>query len=54
MAAMGKIMIVLDDLLEEKLRLYIANKYPTEPYGKLKSVIEEALREFLSKRERSR
>jgi hypothetical protein len=46
---MGKLVIIINDELEERLRRYIARKYPTETYGKIKQVIEEALTEYLQK-----
>jgi hypothetical protein len=46
---MVKIVIDLDDKLNEKLRQYINKKYPLMSYGKIKEVIEEALTGFLEK-----
>jgi len=46
---MGKIVVIIDDKLEERLRRYIASKYPTETYGKIKQIIEQALTEYLQK-----
>jgi len=48
---MGKLVIIIDDKLEEKLRRHISHKYPTETYGKIKQIIEEALTEYLQKME---
>ena len=48
---MGKLVVIIDDKLEERLRRYIARKYPTETYGKIKLVIEQALNEYLQKME---
>ncbi len=48
---MGKLVVIIDDKLEEKLRRFIAQKYPTETYGKIKRIIEEALTEYLQKLE---
>jgi hypothetical protein len=44
---MGKIVFDLDDKLEEKLRLYINKNFPMKPYGQIKKVIEEALKQYL-------
>jgi hypothetical protein len=46
---MVKIVLDLDDKLNEQLRLYINRKYPLKTYGKLKEVVEQALKEFLEK-----
>jgi hypothetical protein len=46
---MGKLVVIIDDKLEERLRRYIASKYPTETYGKIKQIIEQALTEYLQK-----
>jgi len=46
---MVKIVLDLDDKLNEQLRLYINRKYPLKSYGKLKEVIEQALKQFLEK-----
>jgi hypothetical protein len=44
-----KVTIILDDELNRKVRKYIVDTYPDSQYGKLKDVIEEALREFLGR-----
>lgn len=44
---MGKMTIILSDEVEEQLRKYIAKKYPTETYGKISKIIEDALKQFL-------
>lgn len=44
---MGKMTILLSDKVEEQLRIYIAKKYPTETYGKISQIIEDALKLFL-------
>jgi predicted transcriptional regulator len=46
---LGKITVIISDELEQKLRKHIAKKYPTEPYGKQKEVVEQALAEYLKK-----
>jgi len=46
---MVKIVLDLDDKLNEQLRFYINRKYPLKSYGKLKEVIEQALKQFLEK-----
>lgn len=44
---MVKVVINLDEQLNEKLRLFINKKYPLRSYGKIKEVIEAALKEYL-------
>jgi hypothetical protein len=44
---MVKIVIDLDDQLNEKLRHYINKKYPLQTYGKVREVTEAALTEYL-------
>jgi hypothetical protein len=46
---MGKMVIIIDDKLEDQLRRYISQKYPTETYGKIRQVVEEALKQYLKK-----
>jgi len=48
---MAKITINLTDETESKLRKYVTSNYPEKPYGKLSYVIEEALKEWLSRAE---
>lgn len=48
---MAKITINLTDETESKLRKYVTTKYPEKPYGKLSRVVEEALKEWLSRAE---
>ena len=45
---MGKMTIVLSDEMEEKLRDHVRMKY-RKPFGKISSVIEEAVKELLEK-----
>jgi hypothetical protein len=42
--------IMLSKEVEEDLRKYVARKYPTEIYGKISFVIEQALKEYLAKK----
>ncbi len=44
---MGKLTIMLSKETEENLRKYVAQKYPTETYGKMSFVIEQALKKYL-------
>ncbi len=46
-----KIVFEIDDEVNEKLRRYIAKKYPLESYGKVKQIINDALKEYLDKQE---
>jgi hypothetical protein len=39
--------IILTKETEKRLREHIAKKYPTEVYGKISQVIEEAVKEYL-------
>ena len=48
---MGKITVSLRDVTERRLREYVTKRYPEKPYGKLSLVVEEALKEYLDKRE---
>lgn len=48
--AMPKITIELEDSLNRRVRKYIYENFPDSPYGKLKDVVEMALREFLDNR----
>ena len=48
---MAKITINLTDETESKLRKYVTTKYPEKPYGKLSLIVEEALKEWLSRAE---
>jgi hypothetical protein len=41
--------IILTKETEKRLREHIAKKYPTEVYGKISQVIEEAVKEYLSR-----
>ncbi|HMK95684.1 MAG TPA: hypothetical protein VK536_09845 [Candidatus Limnocylindrales bacterium] len=43
---MGKLTIVLSEKTENDLRKYVAKKYPTEIYGKISFVIEQALLKY--------
>ena len=45
-----KVTIILDDGLNKRARKYIVSTYPDSQYGKLKAVMEEALKEYLEKR----
>lgn len=47
---MGKITIIIDDELEQRLRKYIFKRYEAKWYGKLSEVIEEAVKEHLDRR----
>jgi hypothetical protein len=44
---MVKVVIDLNENLNEKLRLYINKKYPLKTYGKVKEVTEAAITEYL-------
>jgi hypothetical protein len=44
---MGRINIILTDETENKVRDYIAKKYPRQTFGKISEVTENALKEFL-------
>ena len=46
---MAKITIKLTDETESNLRKYVTTHYPEKPYGKLSLVVEEALKEWLSR-----
>lgn len=48
---MAKITINLTDETESNLRKYVTTNYPEKPYGKLSLVVEEALKEWLSRAE---
>jgi hypothetical protein len=50
MSTMPKLTIILDEDLNKRVRRYLSDTYPSSQYGKLKSVMEEALREYLVKR----
>jgi len=50
MSTMPKLNIILDEALNKRVRKYLFDTYPDSQYGKLKNVVEEALREYLEKR----
>jgi hypothetical protein len=50
MSTMPKLNIVLDEDLNKRVRKYLFDTYPDSQYGKLKNVVEEALKEYLEKR----
>ena len=45
-----KVTIILDDGLNKRARKYIVETFPDSQYGKLKEVMEAALKEYLEKR----
>jgi hypothetical protein len=45
-----KVTIILDEGLNKRARKYIVNTYPDSQYGKLKAVMEDALKEYLEKK----
>ena len=47
---MPKLTLILDEDLNKRVRKYLYETYPSSQYGKLKNVIEEALKEYLDKR----
>jgi len=46
---MGKLTVEISDEIEKRLRRYIADHFWENPKGKLSQIVEEALREWLSK-----
>ena len=44
---MGKMTVMVDNKVEEQLRLYVSQKYPQETYGKLGEVVTKAVRYYL-------
>ena len=46
-----KITIIINNKLNQRIRKYIFDTWPNSQYGKLKAVTEEAIDEFLSKRD---
>lgn len=48
---MGKITIMLNNETENKIRDYIAEKYPRKTFGKISEVIETAINEYLQRQE---
>jgi len=48
---LGRINVVIDDALEERLRRYIQRKYGTRTYGAIRKCIEEAIERFLDEEE---
>jgi hypothetical protein len=50
MSTMPKLNIILDEDLNKRVRKYLFDTYPDSQYGKLKNVVEEALKEYLVKR----
>lgn len=44
---MRKTTIRLKPETDQKLRLYVSKKYPTETYGKIGQVVEEAINQFI-------
>jgi hypothetical protein len=50
MSTMPKLNIILDEDLNKRVRKYLFDTYPDSQYGKLKNVVEEALKEYLGKR----
>ncbi len=50
MSTMPKLNIILDEDLNKRVRKYLFETYPDSQYGKLKEVVEAALKEYLEKR----
>jgi len=50
MGTMPKLNIILDEKLNKRVRKYLFDTYPDSQYGKLKNVVEEALKEYLDKK----
>ena len=44
---MGKLTVMLSEKMENDLRRYVAKRYPTETYGKISYVIEQALIKYI-------
>lgn len=44
---MGKITVTLEDNVEKKLRIYVSQNFPEQPFGKLSEVVNQAVKEFL-------
>ena len=49
-STMGRVAILLEDEIEQKMRKYIAKKWPLETYGKLSHVVNEALKEYFEEK----
>lgn len=49
-STMPKVTLIMDDELNKRTRKYINDTFPDSPYGRLKEVIEDALKEYLEKR----
>ena len=47
---MPKVTLIMDDELNRRVRKYLSTTYPDSQYGKLKGVIEDALKEYLDKK----
>jgi len=50
MSSMPKLNIIIDESLNKRIRKYLFDTYPDSQYGKLKNIVEEALNEYLTKR----
>lgn len=48
---MGRIHATISDDLEKRLRRYVFNRFEGHIYRNMSRVIEEAIKEYLSKRE---